>query len=85
MRRWLNLDIDLHTLGIGPLAAQPAGLLPATTLPLIAAVLGAFYEADNTPQEATDDKAPKSKGKDAAKSKTRVADVKADLARGLAG
>jgi hypothetical protein len=71
MRRWLTLDLDLHSLGLGPLAAQEAGMLPATTLPLIAAVLGAFYEADNTPSEG-DEKAPKSKGKDAAKNKVRV-------------
>ncbi len=77
MRRWLSFDVDLHSLGVGPLTAQPAGLLPATTLPLIAAVLGAFYEADNTPQP-NDDKAPKSKGKDAAKSKVRVSETKAD-------
>jgi hypothetical protein len=77
MRRWLNFDVDLHSFGVGPLTAQPAGLLPATTLPLIAAVLGAFYEADNTPQ-ADDDKAPKLKGKDAAKSKVRVGETNAD-------
>jgi len=70
MRRWFNIDLDLHSIGLGPAVAQSAGLLPATTLPLIAGILGAFYEADNTP--AADDKAPKSKGKDAAKSKVRV-------------
>lgn len=73
MRRWLTLDVpfDLHALGgVGPVANKALGLLPITTLPLIAAVLGAFYEADNTPEPT--DKAPKSKGKEA-KSKVRVA------------
>ena len=67
MRRWLSLDLDLHSLGLGSAAA---GDLPAITLPAIAAVLGAFYEADNTP--APDDKNPKSKGKPS--KKVRVAD-----------
>jgi hypothetical protein len=73
MRQWLNIDIDLHALGgIGPDKAEAAGMMPATTLPLIAAVLGAFYEADNTPEPG--DKAPKSKGKEPPnKSKVRVA------------
>ena len=71
MRRWLNIDVDLHTLGgISPSAPEAAGLLPATTLPIIAAVLGAFYEADNTPEPA--DKA-KPKGKESTKSQVRVA------------
>ena len=76
MRRWLNLDLDLHSLGVGPATAQAAGLLPAVTLPAIAAVLGAFYEADNTPEEAAD-KNPKSKG-GAAGGKVRVAEAKGD-------
>ena len=62
MRRWLNIDLDLHSLGIGP-TSEAAGLLPAVTLPLIAAVLGAFYEADNTPEPGDKDKNPKAKGK----------------------
>jgi hypothetical protein len=78
MRRWLSFDLDLHSMGISPLAPTHAGLLPAATLPVIAAVLGAFYEADNTPEP--EDKAAKSKGKAAApaKTKTRVAAASAD-------
>jgi hypothetical protein len=78
MRRWLSVDLDLHSLGgITPATPQAAGLLPATTLPLIAAVLGAFYEADNTP-EAPDKAA--AKGKEGAKSKVRVAHDEGDEA-----
>ncbi|HEY1955104.1 MAG TPA: hypothetical protein VGH28_05815 [Polyangiaceae bacterium] len=76
MRRWLNLDVDLHTLaGLSPAKLTEAGELPIVTLPLIAGVLGAFYEADNTPETA-DAKAPKSGAKAAAnaKSKMRVAE-----------
>ncbi len=70
MRRWLSIDLDLHSMG-----ASQAGLLPVVTLPLIAGVLGAFYEADNTPAPDED---KKSKGKDApsSKSKVRVVDAK---------
>ncbi len=75
MRQWFSIDLPLPA-GIGPVVAQSAGLLPAITLPLIAAVLGGFYEADNTP--APDEKSDKSKGKApaSAKSKVRVADSK---------
>ena len=52
------------------------GELPAITLPLIAAVLGGFYEVDNTPEDEK-----KEEGKDAkgAKSdaKVRVAEEQA--------
>lgn len=73
MRRWLNFDLDFHSIGASPSVPTAAGLLPAITLPAIAGLLGAFYEADNTP--APEDKAAKSSGKAAApaKSKTRVA------------
>jgi len=46
IRRWLNFPLDLAALGAG---AGHVGELPAAALPMIAAVLGAFYEADNTP------------------------------------
>lgn len=74
MRRWLNFDVDLHAIAAGPATAVRAGLLPAVTLPAIAGLLGAFYEADNTPEPA--DNGAKSKGTKAdpvAKSKLRVA------------
>jgi len=70
MRRWLGFDVDLHGIGAGPALATSAGLLPAVTLPAIAALLGAFYEADNTPEP--EDKAAKSKGKAAPPSKGKV-------------
>jgi len=78
MRRWLNFDVDLHAIGASPTAPTAAGLLPATTLPAIAALLGAFYEADNTPEP--EDKAAKSKGKTAApaKAKMRVAEASSE-------
>lgn len=78
MRRWLAIDVDLHSLvaGISPATPEPAGLLPVTTLPAIAAVLGAFYEADNTPETGDkNDKGEKGKGKESAKSKVRVANA----------
>ena len=77
MRRWLNFDVDFHTLAaVTPATGTAAGELPIVTLPLIAGVLGAFYEADNTPEPAGE-KAPKSGAKKPAlaKSKMRVADA----------
>jgi hypothetical protein len=75
MRHWFTLDLDLHSMGLSPTAPTAAGLLPVTTLPLIAAVLGAFYEADNTPAPEDEKGAKAAKPKDA-KSKVRVADSK---------
>ncbi len=72
MRRWLNIDLDLHSMGLTPTAVTTAGMLPLATLPLIAGVLGAFYEADNTPAADTDDKKSKSKEAPSSKSKVRV-------------
>lgn len=75
LRRWVHFDLDLHSLGIGPATATPAGMLPAVSLPLIAAVLGGFYEADNTPEpEADKDKKAESKAASSANGKkVRVA------------
>jgi hypothetical protein len=45
LRTWLPLSLDLSALGAGQGAI---GDLPAASLPLLAAVLGAWFEADNT-------------------------------------
>ncbi len=76
LRRWVTVDLDLHSLGgMGPANATPAGMLPAVSLPLIAAALGAFYEADNTPEpEGEKDKQAEGKAASAANGKkVRVA------------
>jgi hypothetical protein len=46
-RKFLNQEIDLSRFGAG---AGTIGDLPATSLPIVAALLGAFYEVDNTPE-----------------------------------
>ena len=66
LRRWLTPELDLGAIGAG---AGAMGSLPAVTLPVIAAVLGGFYEADNSPEDK------KEEGKDAkggAKSDAKV-------------
>jgi hypothetical protein len=66
LRRWLTPGLDLGAIGAG---AGAMGELPAITLPMIAAVLGGFYELDNTPEDK------KEEGKDAkgdAKSDAKV-------------
>jgi hypothetical protein len=72
MRRWLGLDLNLHEIGASPAIPTAAGLLPAVTLPAIAAVLGAFYEADNTPSAEDEKGAKSSKGKAPASKKEKV-------------
>lgn len=75
MRRWLNFDLDLHTVGgITPALATHAGELPIVTLPVIAGLLGAFYEADNTPETGEKAAQPGEKKAASAKSKMRVAE-----------
>ena len=77
MRRWFGMDLNLHSLGISPAIPTAAGLLPAVTLPLIAGVLGAFYEADNTPSPEDEKGAKSSKGKTpASNKKVRVSETK---------
>ena len=54
LRRWVHFDVDLASIKAGTGAV---GDLPATTLPPIAALLGAFFELDNTPEvEGKDEK-----------------------------
>src|SRR5581483_7752048 len=70
LRRWVTIPFDLSALGAGHGAM---GELPALTLPIIAAVLGGFYEIDNTPEpEKKDDKDAKPASKSG--SKVRVAE-----------
>jgi hypothetical protein len=80
MRRFVGLDLNLHELGASPAIPTAAGLLPAFTLPIIAGVLGAFYEADNTPSPDDEKSAKSAKGKAPAskKEKVRVAEPKDD-------
>lgn len=70
LRRWVTVPVDLSSIGAG---AGSLGELPALTLPIIAAVLGGFYEIDNTPEpEKKDDKDAKPASKSG--SKVRVAE-----------
>jgi hypothetical protein len=68
VRTWVNPVVDLSF--IEPHLTGRLGDLPVS-LALIAAVLGGFYELDNTPAPSEDDKAGKS-GKAAPKSKKNV-------------
>jgi hypothetical protein len=53
LRTWANVHVDLTALQAG---AGPLGYLPAASLPLIAGVLAAFYEIDNSPSADSDKK-----------------------------
>lgn len=81
LRQWVTVHLDLSALKAG---SDALGNLPAVSLPLIAAVLSAFYELDNTPSAEGDDEGKedaKGKGasKDASNKKMRVeADEVAD-------
>ncbi len=47
VRKFLGQEIDLSAFGAG---AGSIGDLPVTSLPIVAALLGGFYEVDNTPE-----------------------------------
>ena len=66
IRQWLKMDVDLSMIQQG--MSGPIGDLPAAALPLIAAVLGGFYELDNT----GDDDAGKGSAKSSEKTGKRV-------------
>ena len=71
LRQWGKVDLDLTSLKAGH---DVLGNLPAASLPIIAAVLSAFYELDNNPSDKKDDEEAKSSdGKAAASKKVRVA------------
>lgn len=48
VRKWGSFPLDLSFAGL-PAGPNAAGLLPEVSLPLVAAVLGGFFELDNTP------------------------------------
>jgi hypothetical protein len=50
LRTWGNIQVDLSMLKAGE---GFLGYLPATSLPIIAGVLAAFYEIDNSPSTDT--------------------------------
>jgi hypothetical protein len=60
IRQWVTMSLDLSTfpfqVGTGAVSE-----LPATTLPLIGALIGGFFEADNTPEEPDTKAQPKTK------------------------
>lgn len=72
LRHWVDVQVDLSALKAG---TNTIGNLPAASLPIIAALLSAFYEVDNTgdPEEQTK-ASEKASAKGAAKKATvRVA------------
>jgi len=69
IRSWLGVTLDLDFIHAGH---GLIGNLPAASLPLIAMLLGGFYELDNTPS-ADDDKKGAKGGSDAKKKNVRVA------------
>jgi hypothetical protein len=72
VRQWLKVDVDLSMIQHG--MSGPVGDLPAAALPLIAAVLGGFYELDNTGDgdEKNEKKTADKGGKRVAADKVRV-------------
>lgn len=79
IRMWFHPALSLGF--VQPNMVGDLGTLPAAALPMIAAVLGGFYELDNTP--TTDDASKKSSGKGAnvvakKKGNVRVAAASAD-------
>jgi hypothetical protein len=78
LRQWVHFQPDMAFLAPGaPLDDVKDALIggvPALSLPLVAAVLGGFFELDNTGSG--------NQGKDADKTKKRVADEKTSAANG---
>jgi hypothetical protein len=77
LRRWVHIEPDMPVLAPGEPAeivhSATLGELPVVALPLVAAVLGGFFELDNT--GASEKEEPK---KSAPASKKRVADGKSN-------
>jgi hypothetical protein len=68
LRQWANVHVTLPMeIGDGAL-----GQLPVTTLPIIGAILGGFYELDNTPGEKEAETKKRAPAADAAKKRVAV-------------
>src|SRR5262249_26050001 len=75
LRQWVHIHVDLTALKASTGPAE-IGQLPAASLPIVAAVLAAFFELDNTPEaEKSEEKAA---GQKAADKKVRVAEKHAE-------
>ncbi len=71
LRQWVHVNVDLSALKASEGAAE-IGHLPAASLPILGALLAAFFELDNTPGSERDASGGGAKGK-AADPKLRVA------------
>lgn len=75
LRQWVHVQVPTLPMGIG---GGELGQLPAAALPLIGAVLGGFYELDNTGTDAKDEKAKPGAKADAVKKRVAVDADEAD-------
>ncbi|HVJ89980.1 MAG TPA: hypothetical protein VM580_09255 [Labilithrix sp.] len=74
LRQWVHFEVDLAALKASNGPAE-IGQLPAVSLPLLAAVLGGFFELDNTDAPEKDKKDDKVAGsKEVGSTKVRVSD-----------
>jgi hypothetical protein len=72
LRQWVHLQVDLSSLkaSVGP---TDLGQLPAVSLPIIAAVLGGFFEIDNSGNGEQGAKDASGGGAKSSEEKVRVA------------
>ena len=79
LRQWIHVNVDLAALKAGP-GPMEIGHLPAISLPIIAALLGGFFELDNTGNgDKEKDETKRAASSTAAAKKVRVAgDADAD-------
>lgn len=70
LRQWVHADIDLTSINAGH---AEVGWLPAASLPLIAGVLAAFFELDNTGEKEDEKKDAKGAAAKAPAKQVRVA------------
>lgn len=73
IRQWVHLEVpELNLPVVGAMHGE-IGQLPLIALPLLGAILGGFYEADNTPEDQEKDKKKGAGAAGAEPSKKRAA------------